>query len=142
MSRRILWHYFPKPVPYQRGLELQEFIHQHQLSKKRAGLEIPNVLLLLQHRPVYTTGRRQNVVALADERDRLKGLGADWIPTTRGGETTYHGPGQIVGYPLLDLAQFSVSSSPICLLRGTHTSDISPFFSSLSGTISATFKRP
>jgi lipoyl(octanoyl) transferase len=109
MSRRILLHYFPTPTPYPPTLELQEYIHQYQLSRRRLGYEAPNILLLLQHRPVYTAGRRQSVGELAEEMARLRQMGADWVRTARGGETTYHGPGQIVAYPLFDLAQFSVS---------------------------------
>jgi len=72
----------------------------------------------LEHRPVYTAGRRQLAGELANERHRLQQLGADWIATSRGGETTFHGPGQIVGYPLLDLKRMSLSVRDyVCLLQ-------------------------
>jgi lipoyl(octanoyl) transferase len=57
---------------------------------------------------VYTAGRRQDAVELEEERVRLVKSGADWVATQRGGETTFHGPGQIVGYPLFDLTRMGV----------------------------------
>lgn len=102
----ILYHYFRHPLPYARALALQETIHSLQLSQKRSNTH-KDVLLLLQHRPVYTAGRRQTDPSIDDERIRLTGLGADFVTTTRGGELTYHGPGQIVAYPLLDLSRYS-----------------------------------
>jgi lipoate-protein ligase B len=109
MSKQVLWHFFSKPVPYEAALRLQENLHYVQLYRRRWGLNCPDILLLLEHRPVYTTGRRQLVDTLVNERHRLQELGAEWIATSRGGETTFHGPGQIVGYPLLDLRRMSVS---------------------------------
>lgn len=113
MSRKILWHSFAKPVPYTSGLRLQENLHRLQLDRRRLDKKCPDLLLLLEHRPVYTTGRRQLVDGLAEERSRLQRLGSDWVQTNRGGETTFHGPGQLVGYPLIDLKRMSVSLSRI-----------------------------
>lgn len=108
MSLPILFHYFSTPLPYLRTLALQQSIHDLQLQYRRKGWQPPDVLLLLQHRPVYTGGKRQYETALADERSRLRDLGADWIPTSRGGQTTFHGPGQLVAYPLMDIGRMSV----------------------------------
>ncbi|KAG5646046.1 hypothetical protein DXG03_004469 [Asterophora parasitica] len=102
----ILYHYFRLPLPYAQTLALQERIHQLQLLHRKTGSH-KDILLLLQHRPVYTAGRRQTEPTIRDERVRLTSIGADFISTTRGGELTYHGPGQIVGYPLLDLSRYS-----------------------------------
>jgi len=102
----ILYHYFQSPLPYARTLALQERIHQLQLAHRQSGSH-KDILLLLQHRPVYTAGRRQTEPSIRDERTRLTAQGADFLTTTRGGELTYHGPGQIVGYPLLDLSRYS-----------------------------------
>ncbi|KII86389.1 hypothetical protein PLICRDRAFT_114551 [Plicaturopsis crispa FD-325 SS-3] len=99
----ILYHYFPLPLPYTRTLALQERLHQIQLRRRPHNHK--DILLLLQHRPVYTAGRRQSDAELEHERLRLTGIGADFVRTQRGGELTYHGPGQLVGYPLLDLAR-------------------------------------
>lgn len=108
-KQAILFHHLRTPVPYKPALALQQRIHELQLTRRREGKHHPDVLLLLQHRPVYTGGRRQHVDELGAEQARLQRLGADWIPTARGGETTYHGPGQIVAYPLFDLGRMSVS---------------------------------
>jgi lipoyl(octanoyl) transferase len=87
-------------VRYQDALALQR-----ALVEERRALHVPDVLLLLQHPPVITLGvkgdgGRSNVVAAAS---RLAELGIDISETGRGGDVTYHGPGQIVGYPILDL---------------------------------------
>ncbi|KAH7883950.1 lipoyltransferase [Phlebopus sp. FC_14] len=104
----VLFHYFPTPLPYARTLALQEKLHQIQLTARRTSSH-QDILLLLQHRPVYTSGRRQTEHELHTERTRLTNLGADFVTTARGGQLTYHGPGQLVGYPLLDLGRTSPS---------------------------------
>ncbi|EGO02792.1 hypothetical protein SERLA73DRAFT_165738 [Serpula lacrymans var. lacrymans S7.3] len=113
----ILFHYFQTPLPYARTLALQEKLHALQLSTRRTSPgSHPDLLLLLQHRPVYTFGRRQSQPSIGTEEDendrehaRLKALGADSVCTARGGLVTYHGPGQLVGYPLFDLSRPSPS---------------------------------
>ncbi|KAI9208126.1 uncharacterized protein BJ171DRAFT_405697, partial [Polychytrium aggregatum] len=61
-----------------------------------------NVLLLVEHPPTYTAGRR--IKGTTDsEGPRLQALGAEYFETLRGGQTTFHGPGQLVGYPILNL---------------------------------------
>jgi lipoyl(octanoyl) transferase 2 len=109
MSSPILCHVFNKPLPYKATLDLQQGLHALQLTRRRNDGGHPDILLILQHRPVFTAGRRQvNTPDLLKEEKRLQLLGADWQYTQRGGETTYHGPGQIVGYPLLDLGRMNV----------------------------------
>ena len=103
----IFFHYFSRPLPYRRALRLQEEIHSLQLRQRRLSTPYDDVLLLLQHPHVYTGGRRQTESETASQRERLMALGADFVLANRGGELTYHGPGQIVGYPLLDLGRTS-----------------------------------
>lgn len=67
---------------------------------------ITNHLLLCTHPHVYTLGKSGHVENLLVNDTRLKELGATYFKTNRGGDITYHGPGQIVGYPILDLEQF------------------------------------
>ncbi|KAG8694493.1 hypothetical protein FRC08_008452 [Ceratobasidium sp. 394] len=105
----ILTHLFPRPLPYLPTLIAQNKIHNFQLEHRRANPKnTPDVLLLLQHRPVYTAGRRQKVEDLVLERSRLENIGADWVQTDRGGQTTYHGPGQLTAYPLLDIGRMKL----------------------------------
>lgn len=104
----ILYHYFRTPLPYRQTLSLQERLHELQLRLRRENKH-RDILLLLEHRPVYTLGRRQdehNPETVA-ESTALQRIGADVVATKRGGQITYHGPGQIVGYPLLDLGRTS-----------------------------------
>ncbi|KAG7099554.1 hypothetical protein E1B28_001387 [Marasmius oreades] len=129
----IFYHFFRNPLPYTRTLALQEHLHQIQLQRRRSlPGETRDLLLLLEHRPVYTAGRRQTEhdESVRGERDRLISLGAAFELTKRGGELTYHGPGQVVGYPLLDLSHAGPSSTTlsirdyICLLQRTLTSHL------------------
>jgi lipoyl(octanoyl) transferase 2 len=119
----IIYHYFSRPLPYLRTLQLQEAIHALQLQQRRTSASHQDILLLLQHKPVYTGGRRQTEsIETAFERARLTALGADFELVRRGGELTYHGPGQIVGYPLLDLGRTSPAigiRDYICRLQRT-----------------------
>jgi lipoyl(octanoyl) transferase len=86
-------------VSYADGLELQR-----RLVEERKADRIPDTLLLLQHPHVLTVGvkkdGRSHILATAD---RLASLGVDVFETGRGGDVTYHGPGQLVGYPIIDL---------------------------------------
>lgn len=102
----IFLHAFRTPLPYARALALQERLHALQLARRRTQ-QHHDLLLLLEHRPVYTAGRRQTASSpeMLEEEARLTRLGADFVHAKRGGQTTYHGPGQIVGYPLLDLSR-------------------------------------
>jgi lipoyl(octanoyl) transferase len=83
-------------VEYGDGLALQE-----RLCAARQRDEIPDVLLTLQHWPVYTRGRRAGPgeLPMGEEWYRLQGI--DIYDTDRGGKVTYHGPGQLVGYPIV-----------------------------------------
>jgi lipoyl(octanoyl) transferase len=87
-------------VPYAEALALQR-----ALVEERRANRVPDLLILLQHPPVITVGvrgdgGRSHIVA---DTDRLAALGVAVSETGRGGDVTYHGPGQIVGYPILDL---------------------------------------
>ena len=87
-------------VPYRDALQLQR-----TLVEERRAERVPDLLLLLQHPPVITLGvkgdgGRSNIIATDA---RLAELGIEVSETGRGGDVTYHGPGQIVGYPIIDL---------------------------------------
>ena len=76
---------------------------QRDLHRRMASGELPALLLLLQHPHVYTLGRRGSETDILAPDEALRELNADVYHTDRGGEATYHGPGQLVGYPILDL---------------------------------------
>jgi lipoyl(octanoyl) transferase len=86
-------------VPYAEGLELQKRL----VEERRAG-HIPDTLLLLQHPHVLTVGvKKDGRSHILASPERLEALGVEVFDTGRGGDVTYHGPGQVVGYPILDL---------------------------------------
>lgn len=87
-------------VDYAEALRIQ----QEKVAQRKAAT-IPDTLLLLEHPHVYTLGRNAKREHLLVSRERLAALGARVFETDRGGDITYHGPGQLVGYPILDLAQ-------------------------------------
>lgn len=87
-------------VPYMVGLDIQERI----ASTRRRGL-IPDVLLLLEHLPVITVGRTSISTNLLTNESDLKEAGVQLLSTNRGGDMTYHGPGQLVGYPIVHLGE-------------------------------------
>jgi lipoyl(octanoyl) transferase len=91
----------PGLVPYVDARRLQKEIE----GARQAG-EIPDVLLLLEHPPVYTKGRRSTPDELPMGENWYRRQGIDVVDTDRGGRVTYHGPGQLVGYPIVSLRPY------------------------------------
>src|ERR1700704_3226968 len=93
-----LWVCHLGHIPYSDGLAIQG-----TLRAWRQARELPDTLLLLEHPPVYTRGRRSGGADLPFPEDfyRAKGIGV--ADTDRGGKLTYHGPGQLVGYPIMEI---------------------------------------
>lgn len=85
-------------IPYTEALALQADL----VVRRRAG-EIPDQLLLLQHPHVITLGSASSRSHVLADEGRRRDLGIDLIDVGRGGDVTYHGPGQLVAYPILDL---------------------------------------
>ena len=83
-------------VPYEDGIRLQETLRE----RRQAG-GVPDVLLVLEHPPVYTKGRRTEAADLPMGEDWYRARGIDVRDTDRGGRVTYHGPGQLVAYPIM-----------------------------------------
>ena len=83
-------------VPYREGVELQETLR----ARRQAG-ELPDLLLVLEHPPVYTRGRRTEPGDLPMGEHWYRAQGIDVCNTDRGGRVTYHGPGQLVAYPIM-----------------------------------------
>jgi len=74
---------------------------QKRLEAARQSEQVPDVLLLLEHPPVYTRGRRTTADELPMGEDWYRAQGIDVVDVDRGGKVTYHGPGQLVGYPIM-----------------------------------------
>jgi lipoyl(octanoyl) transferase len=83
-------------IPYRDALAIQA-----EVQAQRQAEEIPDTLLLLEHPPVYTRGRRAGDEELSLGKDFYRAQGIEIVPTDRGGKVTYHGPGQLVGYPIM-----------------------------------------
>ena len=88
-------------VPYEEARELQR-----RLEARRQREEIADVLLLLEHPPVYTRGRRSRPEELPMGAEWYEAQGIEVLDTDRGGLVTYHGPGQLVAYPIVSLAAY------------------------------------
>ncbi|MFC5044077.1 lipoyl(octanoyl) transferase LipB [Aquimarina hainanensis] len=97
---------------YKATWEYQEQLFQEILNikiknrRENAGLETPNHLLFVAHPHVYTLGKSGDMKHLLINEEQLRAKGATFYKINRGGDITYHGPGQIVGYPILDLDNF------------------------------------
>ncbi len=97
----LVWLVNLDQVPYAEALALQ---HRLVEARKRGALQ--DTLLLLEHPPVFTLGRNANESNILASRDFLDGMGIEVYHVERGGDVTYHGPRQLVGYPILDLRNF------------------------------------
>ena len=102
---------------YQEIWDLQEgllaenvAIKQHNRAQEKEGLTefkpTKNHLILVEHPHVYTLGKSGDVENMLANEDKLNEIEATFVKTNRGGDITYHGPGQLVGYPILDLENF------------------------------------
>lgn len=88
--------------------ELQQRLFEGAIAQKREGQEPPQTIILVEHPPVYTLGKSGKDSNLLVAEEFLRSIGAEFFHIDRGGDITYHGPGQIVGYPILDLAQLGI----------------------------------
>jgi lipoyl(octanoyl) transferase len=86
-------------VRYADALHLQARL----VAERQAG-RVPDTLLLLEHDPVFTLGRNARAENVLFPEEALRARGFEVFESGRGGDVTYHGPGQVVGYPILDLA--------------------------------------
>lgn len=86
---------------------------QHELVAKRRAGEVPDQLLLLEHPPVLTLGRQADTSHVRASAADLAERGIEVIRVERGGEVTYHGPGQLVAYPIIKLADRGILLRPL-----------------------------
>jgi lipoate-protein ligase B len=95
-------------VPYTTAWELQR-----ELAAMRARDALDDCVLLLEHPPVFTMGRNGKPGHVPGGPERLRALGAEYLDVDRGGSVTFHGPGQLVAYPIVRLAEvFPVPGGP------------------------------
>lgn len=83
---------------------------QERIAEARRAGAVPDTLLLVEHDPVYTLGRNAAPEHVLLQAAELRQRGIEVVRTSRGGDVTYHGPGQLVGYPILDLADLEGSA--------------------------------
>ncbi|HEY9113157.1 MAG TPA: lipoyl(octanoyl) transferase LipB, partial [Bacteroidales bacterium] len=102
-------------IDYQKAWDYQENLFEKVVSAKQDNrvsetkTPTPNYLLFCEHPHVYTLGKSGKESNLLMNEDFLKSKGATFYRINRGGDITYHGPGQIVGYPIIDLDNFGLS---------------------------------
>jgi lipoyl(octanoyl) transferase len=99
-------------VDYATGLELQQTV-VHLVKEGRIG----HTLLLLEHPPVITLGRNAGMQNIVAPREFLISQGVELFETNRGGDVTFHGPGQLVGYPIFDLRAFTPRIGAVDFVR-------------------------
>jgi lipoyl(octanoyl) transferase len=92
------WLLTPGQVPYGAA-----YAAMHDLAERRAAGEVPDTLILLEHPPVFTAGKRWDPGHLLFDETSLSRMGAELHHVDRGGSVTFHGPGQLVGYPIVHL---------------------------------------
>lgn len=90
---------------YLTALSVQESLYNNKLALRKEGKDSANFLVLLEHPHVYTLGKSGDVNNL---KVKPEDVGATYVATNRGGDITYHGPGQMVGYPIFDLSHFGI----------------------------------
>lgn len=107
-AARLRWLWLGT-VPYAEAWALQRRL----ATARAAGALEDDCLLLLEHPPVYTMGRNGRPEHVPGGPDRLRALGAEYVEVDRGGSVTFHGPGQLVAYPIVRLAAaFPVAGAP------------------------------
>ena len=103
-AKKVYVAYYLGVTPYEHALKLQQALMQARTEGK-----IPDVVLLLQHPSVFTIGRFRGEKDIIVSPERLAQEGIAILYTNRGGGITYHGPGQLVGYPIVNLKENSLS---------------------------------
>ncbi|GAN08971.1 lipoyltransferase 2, mitochondrial-like [Mucor ambiguus] len=102
----------PGLVKYDAALELQSYLvsRRHKITQNTLETSEPaDMICFLEHPPTFTAGRRIRGKTEQEEEERLKKLGADYYETMRGGQITFHGPGQLIAYPILDVRDYQLN---------------------------------
>src|ERR1700723_650029 len=108
-------------LDYGEGLRLQRKI----VDLRKAG-QIGDVLLLLEHAPVVTLGRNAKAAHVLASKEALGVRGVEVFECDRGGDVTFHGPGQLVGYPIIDLREYTSSERSARFGPSDSTAETNP----------------
>jgi lipoyl(octanoyl) transferase len=90
-------------IAYSDAYAKQKALFEHSLQQKQIGGKVDNTLIFCEHPPVITIGKSGNVSNLLCPEEMLASKGVEIFQVDRGGDVTFHGPGQLVGYPIFDL---------------------------------------
>ncbi len=112
-NRKILFQDLGN-IPYKKAWDYQQHLHDEKVSQKFANrslpekekIKLPDYLLFCEHPHVITLGKSGKVAHLLMNEQQLDAAGIDFYKINRGGDITYHGPGQLIGYPILDLDHY------------------------------------
>lgn len=104
MEYQAAWDYQEKLL--QENVQKKSLVYSQEVETFDAGLQTSNYLLFVEHPPVYTLGKSGNKENVLLDDNGLKEREIQFFNTNRGGDITFHGPDQIVGYPILDLEKF------------------------------------
>ena len=107
MNRQIIFADW-EVVEYNKAWVDQEAVFNETINEKVSGSETNNLLIFCEHPHVYTLGKSGDEHNLLLNYIQLQAKDATFVKTNRGGDITYHGPGQVVGYPIFDLANFDL----------------------------------
>ena len=95
-------------MPYKECWELQQQLFEEQLAKRGDESDFVGTIIFVEHPAVYTLGKSGNISNMLIDEARLKALGAEFYHIDRGGDITFHGEGQVVCYPILDLQKLGI----------------------------------
>lgn len=95
-------------MPYREAWALQERLHEEVKAAKLQGVDTVNYLLFVEHPHVYTLGKSGDEANMLISAIQLQAEHAEFVKVNRGGDITYHGPGQLVVYPIIDMANFGL----------------------------------
>lgn len=95
-------------IPYSDAYRLQKELFENNISQKTASRPTNNFFIFCEHPHVLTLGKNGSAANLLFSEDFLKEKGVELFHVDRGGDITYHGPGQVVGYPIIDLENFGI----------------------------------
>ncbi len=111
----------------------EAWAYQHRLVAERAAGSIGDRLLLLEHPPVLTLGRHATAAHVRATREELEARGIELIQVERGGDVTYHGPGQLVAYPIVNLSEAGLFVRPFVRALEAAMSDTAASYGVIAG---------